>query len=145
MNYELEGALATRPESGHWIANYFPIADSTGKVHQVAAVVVELGKNVDLRQMPDAAATNPILRSWKDIAYYVGTSVKTVQRWERAHRLPVRRVEPSKGAVVFAFKNEVDRWLRGRAESSENSFAANAKMMRNLPLLTRPIDPKQKK
>lgn len=143
VNCEISGALPTRPEGGHWIGNYFPIADSTGKVHQAAAVVVELGNDVHLRLAPDAGSLNAILRSWKDIAHYVGACVKTVQRWEYAHNFPVRRVEPGKGSVVFAFKNEVDRWLRGRAESPDDSFTANAKMIGTLPLLTHLRESKQ--
>ena len=59
---------------------------------------------------------NAILRSWKDIAQYMGTCVKTVQRWEHTYNFPVRRVDPKKGSVVLAFKNEVDAWLRTHAE-----------------------------
>jgi PAS domain-containing protein len=113
VNCQVEGPLPTRQDGGRWIANYFPIPDSTGKVTQVGAVVVELGKNVQvLTKAVSSRSTDVVLRSWKDIAHYVGTCVKTVQRWEHAHGFPVRRVEPNKGAVVFALRNEVDEWLR---------------------------------
>lgn len=113
LNCELEGALPTKPY-GRWIDNFFPIADA-GKVAQVGVVVVELGNKqrleaTDSRLLPSTT----ILRSWKDIAHYLGTCVKTVQRWERAHQLPVRRVEPNKGSVVFAIKSELDDWLRSQ-------------------------------
>jgi predicted DNA-binding transcriptional regulator AlpA len=115
LNCELAGALPARPEGGQWIVTLFPIADSNGKIRQVGAVVVELGENVQLEALQcHPSHRETVLRSWKDIAHYVGTSVKTVQRWERAYEFPVRRVEPNKGSVVFAFQNEVDQWLHGR-------------------------------
>jgi hypothetical protein len=60
-------------------------------------------------QSPDSQTTllSPVLRSWKDIAQYVGACVKTVQRWEYAHGFPVQRLDPQKGAVVFALRDEV--------------------------------------
>lgn len=115
LNCVLEGALPARPEGGQWIGTFFPIADSNGKIRQVGAVVVELGKNIQLHAPQNQPAhREAVLRSWKDIAHYVGTCVKTVQRWERAYEFPVRRVEPNKGSVVFAFQNEVEMWLHGR-------------------------------
>jgi hypothetical protein len=127
-NCEIAGALPTRPDAGHWISNFFPITDSNGKVVQVGAVVVELGKDVQLQgtHNPSTSAVT-LLRSWKDIARYVGTCVKTVQRWEEAHQFPIRRVQPKKGAVVFALRNEVDHWLLSRASPMRNnSVAPNA-------------------
>lgn len=115
LNYELAGALPTRPEGGHWIDTLFPIFGSDNKVKEVGVVVVELGKNVQLQaKHNDPSHRETVLRSWKDIAHYVGTCIKTVQRWERAYEFPVRRVEPNKGSVVFAFKNDVDSWMHGR-------------------------------
>jgi hypothetical protein len=35
-----------------------------------------------------------------------------VQRWEQSYGFPIRRVNPSKGSVVYALQNEVDEWLR---------------------------------
>ena len=112
MNCEVKGTLPTKPEGAHWIANYFPITDSTGTVYQVAAMIVELGKDVVLRNLSNTETT--LLRSWKDIARYVGTSTKTVQRWELAYEFPVRRVEARKGAVVFGVKREIDDWILSR-------------------------------
>lgn len=118
VNSEIQGALPSRPGEGRWIANYFPISDSNGKVSQVGAVVVELGEEVEYELGIEGAAQT-VIRSWKDIAQYVGTSVKTVQRWERALEFPIRRVNPNKGSVVFAFQNEVEDWLGRRTLSHE--------------------------
>ena len=53
-----------------------------------------------------------ILQSWKEIASELNRSVRTVQRWERELRLPVRRVGKGSRGCVVAFRNELDRWLR---------------------------------
>jgi len=116
LNCEVAGPLPTKPGGGHWVDSFFPIADSSGRVKRVGAIVVELEKEQRLEPVRDnSAVVNHVLRSWKDIAQYMGTCVKTVQRWERAYDLPVRRVQPGKGSVVLAFKNEVDQWLLNRS------------------------------
>lgn len=52
-----------------------------------------------------------ILNSWKEIATYVGRGVRTVQRWERELRFPVRRPRGKQRSAVIAFKKEIDAWL----------------------------------
>ncbi len=42
LNFQRTAKLPTRTEEGHWIENYFPLKDSTGRVKQVAAMVVEV-------------------------------------------------------------------------------------------------------
>lgn len=54
------------------------------------------------------------LESWKEIAAYLNTSVRTVQRWEESHGLPVHRVLREKRSAVFAYPNELDAWLASR-------------------------------
>lgn len=51
------------------------------------------------------------LDSWKAIADYLDRDVATVRRWERLHRLPVRRIA-GRGRSVFAYVSEIDEWLR---------------------------------
>ena len=51
------------------------------------------------------------LDSWKAIADYLNRDVATVRRWERLHRLPVRRIA-GRGRSVFAYVSEIDEWLR---------------------------------
>lgn len=59
-----------------------------------------------------------ILKGWKDIAKYLGCGVRTVQRWEKLG-IPVRR--PTKGArsAVMAVTDEVDAWLKRRAQPAD--------------------------
>jgi predicted DNA-binding transcriptional regulator AlpA len=114
LNCEVAGALPTKPDGGHWIDTFFPIADSNGMVTKVGAVVVELPKDIQLQAVQRNPVHPTVLRSWKDIAHFVGASVKTVQRWERTQDFPIRRVTPNKGSVVFALQEEIDGWLRSR-------------------------------
>jgi TolB-like protein/tetratricopeptide (TPR) repeat protein len=55
--------------------------------------------------------TRTILGSWKEIAGYLGRSVKTCQRWERELGLPVRRLDGTPKAHVFASRDELDTWI----------------------------------
>jgi PAS domain S-box-containing protein len=62
---------------------------------------------------------NEILRSWKEIARYTGASVRTLQRWEKDFRLPIRRIATKKGSVVFAFRSDLDSWFRARTQTAD--------------------------
>jgi TolB-like protein len=57
------------------------------------------------------------LGSWKAIAAYLGSSVRTVRRWERAEGLPVHRHMHQKLGRVFALRSELDAWGKTRALS----------------------------
>jgi hypothetical protein len=57
------------------------------------------------------------LQSWKEIASELNRGVRTVQRWERNLGLPVRRVGKGSRCPVFAFKDELDGWLRSNTEA----------------------------
>ncbi|MFC2161718.1 hypothetical protein ACFLRX_08725 [Acidobacteriota bacterium] len=60
---------------------------------------------------------NDQLSSWKEIAFYLHCDVRTCIRWENKYDLPIHRIEGSKGARVFAYKTELDEWLRIRNEN----------------------------
>jgi hypothetical protein len=55
------------------------------------------------------------LHGWKEIARYMGRSVRAVQRWEQDLGLPVRRLKTAAGQVVFATAADLDAW-RARNE-----------------------------
>jgi len=65
--------------------------------------------------------TRPLadLTGWKDVAAYLGRSVRTVQRWERELGLPVRRVRTQAGEVIYARRGELDGWLASRSAESD--------------------------
>lgn len=52
-----------------------------------------------------------VLTSWKEIAAYIGKSVRTVQRWEAELGLPIRRPNPGDRNVVAALPQELDSWV----------------------------------
>jgi len=52
------------------------------------------------------------LASWKAIAAYLGCDERTAQRWEAECGLPVHRTPGRKRGSVFAFRTELDEWLK---------------------------------
>jgi hypothetical protein len=53
-----------------------------------------------------------VLTSWKEIAQYMGKGVRTVQRWEQRHGLPVRRpMGTDHKSTVLALRSDLDGWL----------------------------------
>jgi hypothetical protein len=63
------------------------------------------------------ASTPDRLNGWKEIATFVGKGVRTTQRWERTHGLPVRRLGPGSD-VVYASRREIEAWLQALHEAS---------------------------
>jgi TolB-like protein len=79
---------------------------------------------------PERPAATDRLDSWKEIAEYLGRSVRSVRRWEAEEGLPVHRHLHQSSGTVYAFKTELDAWLLSRrpqltsaAESPEASAA----------------------
>ena len=57
LNLELALKLPTRNRIGHWIENYFPMKDATGKVQQIGAIVVEVTKQKQAEEERKKAET----------------------------------------------------------------------------------------
>jgi hypothetical protein len=57
-----------------------------------------------------------VLSSWKEIAQYMGKSVRTVQRWEQDFGLPIRRPNANRHHVVLAIAEEIDAWVCQQAQ-----------------------------
>ena len=56
-----------------------------------------------------------ILHSWKGIAAYLEKDVRTCSRWAQDLGLPVHHVNgDSSRSKVFAYREEIDEWLRSR-------------------------------
>jgi hypothetical protein len=51
-----------------------------------------------------------ILRTWGEIADYLGVSIKTARRYRERNQLPVYKLDEKK--PVYAFTEELDLWLR---------------------------------
>ena len=65
-----------------------------------------------------------ILSSWKEISAYLKCGVRTCMRYEEKYGLPVYRLEEKPKTHVFAYKNELDKWLRDK--SNIDSFKARS-------------------
>ena len=62
-----------------------------------------------------------LLRSWKEIAAYLGVDIRTCCRWENERGLPVHRAEDGeKKSPVFAYKNELDAWFKHAFKSTRH-------------------------
>ena len=80
------------------------------------------------------------LDSWKSIADYLDRSPRTVQRWHACHELPVHHFGGLKGSV-FAYGEEIDRWMISLAQESrlsdmggDDTLAARRSQSRELVL-----------
>lgn len=71
--------------------------------------------------------TTDRLDSWKAIAEYLNRDTRTLRRWQ-LKGLPVRRVPGGRGNSVFAFKSEVEEWLRAAGPEQPQAVAVSAKL-----------------
>jgi Tfp pilus assembly protein PilF len=55
---------------------------------------------------------NRRLDSWKEIAAYFDRDERTVKRWEKERSLPVHRLPGGARARVFAYTEELSRWMK---------------------------------
>ena len=62
--------------------------------------------------MHDQRVSPPPLNGWKEIAAYLGKSVRSVQRWEATLGLPVHRIKTPDGQIVYSERREIDDWRR---------------------------------
>jgi hypothetical protein len=73
---------------------------------------------------PESAGPDPVsdgderLDGWKRIARYLNRNVRTLRRWEENEGLPVRRLMHDKLATVYAYRSELDAWLKQREEGA---------------------------
>lgn len=67
-------------------------------------------------------STRDILDSWKAISAYVGRTARTCHRWEEELGLPIHRLDGSPKSRVFAYKDELDRWLEKKLHEGKRSI-----------------------
>jgi hypothetical protein len=53
------------------------------------------------------------LVTWKEIAAFLSCDVRTCLRWEKERGLPVHRPEGGSKSRVYAYKDELETWLKG--------------------------------
>ena len=75
----------------------------------------------------EPARENRRLDSWKEIAAFFDRDERTVKRWEKEKGLPVHRLRESSGARVFAFTDELERWMRSPEQASPETAYLRAK------------------
>jgi hypothetical protein len=52
-----------------------------------------------------------VLESWKEISAHLRRGVRTCQNWEHDLGLPIHRLDGTPKARVFAYADELDRWI----------------------------------
>jgi len=72
-----------------------------------------------------------ILESWKEIADYLNRTEKTCRRFEQELGLPVHRLEKTPKARVFAYKEEIDRWIK-ETQNSEKEVPIEKPFLKKL-------------
>ena len=70
-------------------------------------------------KLPDPDSNERRLESWGEIATYLRRDIRTVQRWEHDNGLPVRRLVIGKMGQVYAYRSELDAWVRKRQPTAE--------------------------
>jgi hypothetical protein len=81
-----------------------------------------------------------ILKSWKEIASYLGVGTRTAQRWTRQRGLPVRRPGIAHRTAVLGFSDDIDRWLRSSGGQMREPLEG---IVTTDLLATRPTRPRQ--
>src|SRR5260370_5011389 len=66
------------------------------------------------------------LNSWKEIAAYLNRDVTPVQRWEKREGMPVHRRLHDRMGLVYAFRADLDAWVRSRNVASAQEDEDNA-------------------
>jgi Putative Zn-dependent protease, contains TPR repeats len=89
--------------------------------HVAATPRTRLGK---ANLLPHTCEAGDRLEGWKQIAAYLKRDVRTIQRWERAEQFPVRRQMHRKLGSVFAFKDELNRWVEQRCSLQNKQSTA---------------------
>lgn len=70
-----------------------------------------------------------ILNTWKEIAQYVGRSVRTIQRWERELGFPIHRPRGKQRSAVIAMPPEIDEWARRTPSAGVPAHASNVTVL----------------
>ncbi|MGB6691826.1 MAG: tetratricopeptide repeat protein [Terracidiphilus sp.] len=79
-----------------------------------------------LNDRPNSENPSPGTRldGWKDIATYLGKAERTVKRWEADRGLPIHRVPGGGRASVYAYRVELDEWLKSSNVSESDGSEA---------------------
>jgi hypothetical protein len=90
----------------------------------------------------DVIAKETLLRSWKEIAAYLGYDERTCYRWEKKFGMPVHRAdEGTSKSRVFAYKDELDAWFQETFKNSHGEAPPAGRRPRRLRWLLAAILP----
>ncbi len=92
------------------------------------------------RSKSDERPAKERLDSWKEIAAYLGRDVRTVQRWERTEGLPVKRHLHQAQYTVYAFRPEIDVWIKDRRPPNEPTVVASPQVSSRRCLAVLPFE-----
>lgn len=70
------------------------------------------------------------LDSWKAIAAHLRRTERTARRWELTEGLPVHRLLHQERSSIYAFKSELDAWLRARGAQRDTTEGSGARRRR---------------
>jgi TolB-like protein/Tfp pilus assembly protein PilF len=79
--------------------------------------------------LPDPDSNERRLESWGEIATYLRRDIRTVQRWEHDYGLPVRRLVIGKMGQVYAYRSELDRWIKQRQPGPNDDLGGGDKQV----------------
>ena len=65
-----------------------------------------------MSDLDEAKTPNQRLDSWKEIAAFFRRDERTVKRWEKERGLPVHRLQGSATGRVYAYSDELLRWMK---------------------------------
>jgi tetratricopeptide (TPR) repeat protein len=68
--------------------------------------------HLDTPGRADRSVSSSRLDGWKDIAAFLSKAERTVKRWETSRGLPIHRVPGGAKASVFAYREELNQWLK---------------------------------
>jgi excisionase family DNA binding protein len=87
-------------------------------------VVIRLNSETGMKseEVRQKAFDGRQLTSWKEVAAYLGVSVRTAQKWEHERGLPVRRLPGGRGMVLVSVA-EIEAWMR--TEPQETAVGPN--------------------
>lgn len=73
-----------------------------------------------------ATEERKLIESWKEISVYLNRSTRTCRRWEKTLGLPTHRLDGTPSARVFAYPDELDRWLQEKLHHAEEEAEKEA-------------------
>ena len=86
------------------------VVDDTGRFRYISSMMGTRKKGT--------AIDFEILESWKEISQYIHKDIRTCQRWEKKLGMPIHRISGIKKSRVFAYKDDIDHWLKTHLKTS---------------------------